>query len=79
MPTVTRPDGQGETPMNSKHAREVARALALLGCTEVSVLNPAPKSFHVAARHGAKGSFYLVDVYDAQKLLLELSRIEAAR
>jgi hypothetical protein len=79
MLTVSRPSGQGEHPMNKKHAAEVAKALGLLGCTEVAVLNPAPKSFHVHARHQHAGALYLVDVYDAQKAILDLSRLPQAR
>lgn len=79
MLSVSKPPNAGEAPMNKKHAQEVARALGLLGCTEVAVLNPAPKSFHVHARHTERGALYLVDVYDAQKAILELSRLEAGK
>lgn len=66
---------EGVERMNKPHAKDVCRALELLGCTEVDILNPGPRSFHVVAKHQAVGQLYLIDVNDAQKKILELSRL----
>lgn len=66
-------------PMNRQHAKDTARALELLGCTEVGILNPGPRSFHVVGKHQAVGQVYLIDVNDAQKKIVELTHLIAGR